>query len=99
MNKTALHFITLFLEELNNRFANDGSNDFEIPNTADNIQLLRDAISWNYRKMKEKERNEIIDEIIMAVEREAEGKTTILINNATLCGYLAYLAKQEAEGS
>ncbi len=43
MTKNELAYIAMFLEQLGDRFGNDGCNDMTIPDTPENRQLVSEA--------------------------------------------------------
>ncbi len=47
LNRNELNLIASFLEELSERFSNDGCNDFEIKDTEENRVLLRKIMEPN----------------------------------------------------
>lgn len=89
MNKSELALVAQFLEELNDRFSNDGCNDFDLPNTPGNVKLLCDAIKL--------EAGDDAAEMIEEIKAEAKGSKHILTQNFVLCQYLAHLAKLESK--
>jgi hypothetical protein len=87
MTKAELKLVASFLEELDNRFGEDGCNDYELPNTPENRKLLKKAFKWGCASDA--------DELIKEMEEDT-GPTISTMNNI-VCGYLAHLAKKESE--
>lgn len=46
MTQNEAKLIAAFMQELSDRFGNDGCNDYDLPATPENRQLIMDAQKW-----------------------------------------------------
>lgn len=88
MTKTELQFVAGLLRLATDEFSNHGCNDFEIPNTPENMAMMVNMLHWNAPNGPALE---------WEVQLSDDGKT-IYTMDTFLMGYLAHLAEDEAKG-
>lgn len=75
-----------FLEQLSDRFGNDGCNDFYLPNDEKHRELMRTVIKSQFSP-------EAQEEELAWLERQAKNGKKLVTMNITVLGYLIDLVK------
>ena len=76
LSKIEASLIAAFLEDLSNRYANDGCNDLSLPNTPENVEFVKAAETYEEEYPEDWE-----------VHESKDGKK-IYTNNMVVVGYL-----------
>lgn len=82
MSPTESAYAAAFLDELGERYGNDGCNDFFLPNTPENRKLVQAALNWNSQDPEERKIH--------------THKGLIETDNYLIAGYLGHLLKVES---
>lgn len=84
LNSNSWKVLSTLLKMAAEEFGNHGSNDYSLPNTPENFELLTDLERDNMRNTKEKPYD---------VKVSPDGKE-LYTSDASLMGYFAHLAKE-----
>jgi len=88
MTNPEIKYLKDFFDDYKNRLGTDGCNDFDLPNTPENIELLKAAHLWNVNGDQKAYESDYAD-WIADYEKNPDQHKKIYTNNIIIFGYLS----------